>query len=118
MKYVSCIFLHRWKTNKTIVTNSLLIPNSFFQMSSDDNSNNDPTEVNYYKTLHDDIVREKAKSKQRTEKKEIKFIENGPLRRSTYSRRGQSIVLAVSMEFTSFSFNIKLNEIQLCCTTY
>lgn len=41
----------------------------------------------YYQKLKAEIQTEKIK-KQRTEKKEIHYIEDGSLTRSTYSRRG------------------------------
>ena len=51
----------------------------------------------YYQKLKAEIQTEKIKNKQRTEKKEIHYIEDGPLIRSAYSRRGQGLILAVSV---------------------
>ncbi|CAG2191636.1 unnamed protein product [Mytilus edulis] len=51
-------------------------------------------ETEYYSNLQSEVKKMKASSSQRTNKKEVEYLENSSLRRATYCRRGNSLILA------------------------
>ena len=71
----------------------------------------------YYKKKSLELKDLKVKCKQRGSKKDIKYIENGGTRRSTYSTRGTSAVILVSLKsvcnFQSMKSLVKLNSLFL-----
>ena len=68
----------------------------------------------YYEQKSLELKDLKVKYKQRGSKKDIKYIENGGTRRSTYSARGVSAVIFVSLKsvcnFHSIKRPVKLNS--------
>ena len=71
----------------------------------------------YYKKKSLELKDLKVKCKQRGSKKDIKYIENDSTRRSTYSTRGTSAVILVSLKsvcnFQSMKSLVKLNSLFL-----
>ena len=53
--------------------------------------------------MTEELNKERKNDKQRTSKKEIKYIENDAARRTTYHKRSHSLILAVNIYFVATS---------------
>ena len=61
------------------------------------NSQFDEADSAYYDELADSVNEQKKKDSKCNSKKEIKYMENDSTRRSTFSKRGETIILMVNV---------------------
>ena len=61
------------------------------------NSQFDEADSAYYDELADSVNEQKKKDPKCNSKKEIKYMENDSTRRSTFSKRGETIILMVNV---------------------
>ena len=63
------------------------------------NSQFDEADSAYYNELADSVNEQKRKDLKRNSKKEIKYMENDSTRSSTFSKRGETMILMVNDVF-------------------